>query len=263
MRTRAVLATALLVCACGAKNDEKAAANKTAEPPTKADAEQPQADPAPEEKPEEKPEQTPTADPEKAAREAYAATIDAFNRVNRDEYFAGFSFPLACFYGKPDHTEEQFRAARGKHFPEGEPPPEFEGHEPEHGGVSVEVLVTVRASPEEVVLIDFGLYGASEDWGIPRLHEKVILMRPDAGKWKIAGEFGKKIGKCDPALETPIDRPELVEKCAAKLEECRKECADDCESHGVHGCTMCQERCIDGTARCFDPSLEDPYDEEP
>ncbi len=125
-------------------------------------------------------------------REAYRATVDAYNRFDPAAYFDGFVDPLECFYGEKRLPVERLRHRRRDHFES-------------HGGrLTVDVLRVIEQTDRTAILVDRGSWRDHLDR--TGRHEKVIAMALRQGRWRITAETNRKHARC---LGDTLDRGSL------------------------------------------------------
>jgi hypothetical protein len=170
----------------------------------------------------------------KAAVDAYGSIVAAYSRQDAKAYFEGFADPVKCFYGQAAVTVGDLQRRRGVS-------PDTENKVESY---DIQVLST---SSGEVALEDWGVWGGD---GPMRWYDKIIVLRAEAGSWKIASEGGARRDTCPGAAAAPV--PERIARCREIDETCENDCAQDpaCLGAGGNGCYMCVDECQSSHDAC-------------
>ena len=119
----------------------------------------------------------------RAAEQAYRASIDAYNRGDRQAYVASYEFPMRCYYNLSDYTQSDFES--GSRMDRFERPDSVQ-YSP--------VVEVVDVQTDRVVLTDTGRIGTGHN------HTKLIVMHRTNDGWRIVTEMGRSAHECDERL---------------------------------------------------------------
>jgi hypothetical protein len=195
---------------------------------------------------------------EEAALAAYNAMTTAYGRGDADAYFGAYAETLRCFYGRPNVARVDVRAARAR---------EVEGNT-RGRGARVQSIETrpLRASANEVELVDYGWTGVSMDEGMI-FHAKRIVLSRIGGAWRVVVETparGDACGLAPLAADPPAMWSDLRRRWVAMLDGCVGPPGATLEDGypgiaGSNGCMPSTNFPSDGEEWCTD--LRDPKPE--
>jgi hypothetical protein len=171
----------------------------------------------------------------KAAVDAYRGILNSYVARDAEAYFAGFTDPMECFYGKTGVTAAALRRQREGAFDYGDT---IHSHE----------LQVLSASPSEVALEDWGDSGlGGAEW-----HDKIIVLRAKGGRWKIAVEGGARRNPCPGVSAVPA--PAGIARCREIDQTCYRDCDQERGLDRFCGnrCSICSERCMESHDACVD-----------
>jgi hypothetical protein len=196
-----------------------------------------------------------------AAMSAYRAAIAAYNAEGQaDSYFAAYAPTLSCFAGRPNVSLDAVRAAHAEVLKASS-----------QRGHFIAELTPVRVSDTEVTLLDRGGWwnvlteseaqtgtraphvAHGDDATELGFHERIIVMRPVNGAWKIAAETDLAHANCitPSLLNLPVISSQL-DQCRTGVGRCLVECDDMCSGPtGSNSCNECPEGCGRQLGECI------------
>lgn len=191
-----------------------------------------------------------------AAMLAYRAAIAAYGSHDAEAYFGSFLDPMTCFHGERGYATSRLREARGPAFA-----PDARG-----SGLHIVELGVLRSGPEEVVLLDRGVYWimpaegathgrpymlASSDNIEQGVHERAIVMRLVDGHWRIAAETDRAHLDCIEPAVVVDDMPAALAACRTASTECLRGCDETCNACGAcNSCNLCPGECLASLGTC-------------
>lgn len=233
-----VLLSMLVLLGCSSRSEQTSAPPPSSDPPSVPEEVAPPL-PSPGETAE-------GAGDVRAAIDVYRAAITAFNRQDRDRYFASFADRLECFYGREDVPLATVRSQRLR--------------EGDRGLLAAAQLEVIAHRADEVVLLDRGLFSESPGSARQVLHEKIVVLARRDGSFRIIAETGAANRSCV-SERVPDALPVSTEfgSCRDAHATCLASCACATEDRACRGCRLECERaaatCL-GVASPTDRAIE-------
>ena len=146
------------------------------------------------------------ADPAEVAAAAYRDVIAAWNELDETAYFDGYMPVVACWYDRANRRRADIQSSsRGAHF-----------RDRTSSQLAVDRLELIEASVGQVTFIDHGrLVGSTRT--LP--HQKLIVMRPYEGRWRIVVEASPEQHGCWPHIPAAFAAPAAPEPTIARRGE--------------------------------------------
>ncbi|MFW6031068.1 MAG: hypothetical protein ACOC9T_00635 [Myxococcota bacterium] len=188
----------------------------------------------------------PELPPEEVIREAYLSAVHAYNRRDAEAYFASFTDPLECFFGKAGYPKSKLRNERGSHF-------DGDEQAPDSPGLWSSDIQVLDASSKRAVLVDWGVWHMGSGDLRQGVHEKIVVLRKVGDGWRIAAETNRAKQACvEAGILDDVPMPAEVAQCrkgnADCVAACKKELGSTCEDAE---CAACANRCRCEMAKCF------------
>ncbi len=173
------------------------------------------------------------------AARAYVAALEAYAAKDAAAYFDAFADPMACFYGEESTPRSTLERARK---------PYFGSTDNGAGPLVTMAIVPVRVTPDEVVLIHWGIHrdGPGKKFAYPLFSRKALVMTVLDGQWKIAAEFsfGTSCWYGD------VFRGVKAPRCVRGMGKCMTSCCNHGRGSGSQQCEYCEHQCAELHEAC-------------